>query len=131
MKLTLISHIYNEEYLLPFWLNYHKNIFDYGIIINYDSTDKSLAIIKEICPEWSIINSRNKYYIPHEVDNEVMDIEKKIDGYKICLNVTEYLFCDGNIKDFLINKNNICIEIKGLCLLSNTYNNYYNPLNLK
>ena len=77
MKLTLISHIYNEEYLLPFWLNYHKNIFDYGIIINYDSTDKSLAIIKEICPEWSIINSRNKYYIPHEVDNEVMDIEKK------------------------------------------------------
>ncbi len=131
MKLILISHIYNEEYLLPFWLNHHKSIFDHGIIINYNSTDKSVSIIKEICPEWIILNSKNKYYTPHDVDKEVMYIETKIDYYKICLNVTEYLFCDGNIKDFLINKNNICIEIKGISLLSKKHNNYYNPLNLK
>ena len=30
----LFSHIYNEEYLLPFWLNHHKNIFDHGVIID-------------------------------------------------------------------------------------------------
>ena len=32
-KTTLISHIFNEEYLLPFWLRHHKNMFDEIIII--------------------------------------------------------------------------------------------------
>lgn len=50
MSLTVISHFYNEEYLLPWWLNHHKNIFDNGILINYGSTDKSVEIIKSICP---------------------------------------------------------------------------------
>lgn len=36
-KITVLMHIYNEEYLLPFWLNHHKNIFDHGVIVNYDS----------------------------------------------------------------------------------------------
>ena len=26
MKTTLLTNIYNEEYLLPFWLNHHKDI---------------------------------------------------------------------------------------------------------
>ena len=47
-NLTIISHFYNEEYLLPFWLNHHKKYFTNAIMIDYDSTDNSVDIIKKI-----------------------------------------------------------------------------------
>jgi hypothetical protein len=45
--------------MLPCWLEYHKNVFDYGIIIDWDSTDKSREIIKKICPHWEIRRTTN------------------------------------------------------------------------
>jgi hypothetical protein len=92
MDTTVIIHIYNEEYMLPFWLKHHKNIFNHGIIIDYRSTDNSINICKEICPTWDIITTRNEMFDAKNVDLEVMDIEDKISGIKICLNVTEFLF---------------------------------------
>lgn len=91
---TVICHFYNEEYLLPFWLKHHKKIFDNGIMINYTSTDNSVKIINEICPDWKIIDSRNNFFAAEEVDREVEDIESSIDGWKICLNITEFIFGD-------------------------------------
>lgn len=67
MNSTVLIHIYNEEYLLPFWLNHHKNIFNHGIIIDYRSTDKSIEIYKQICPNWDIIISRNLYFTAIDV----------------------------------------------------------------
>jgi hypothetical protein len=92
MKTTVIIHIYNEEYLLPFWLNHHKNIFDHGIIIDYRSTDNSVNICNEICPTWEIRTTRNNLFSAIDVDKEIMDIEDTFSGIKICLNVTEFLF---------------------------------------
>lgn len=57
--LTLISHIFNEEYLLPFWLEHHSKIFDNGIIIDYYSTDRSIEIINKFCPTWTVIKTKN------------------------------------------------------------------------
>lgn len=91
---TVICHFYNEEYLLPFWLNHHKEIFSHGIMINYQSTDNSVDIIRSIVPDWEIIDSRNREFDSKLCDEEVMDIEKKIKGWKIALNVTEFLSCD-------------------------------------
>lgn len=91
---TVICHFYNEEYLLPWWLNHIKQYFDHGIMINYHSTDRSVEIIKEICPTWEIVNTRNEYFDAVLVDLEVQDIEKNIQGWKCCLNVTEFLFGD-------------------------------------
>jgi len=91
---TVICHFYNEEYLLPFWLNHHKKIFDYGVMINYNSTDNSVKIINEICPEWKIINTRNEFFSALEIDREIEDIELTIDGWKICLNITEFILGD-------------------------------------
>jgi hypothetical protein len=91
---TVICHFYNEEYLLPFWLNHHKNMFTKGIMIDYNSTDKSVEIIKSIVPDWEIITSRNLEFDSRLCDEEVMDIEKNIQGWKIALNVTEFLSCD-------------------------------------
>jgi hypothetical protein len=41
MKTTILTNIFNEEYLLPFWLNHHKNMFDKIISIDYHSTKKN------------------------------------------------------------------------------------------
>lgn len=101
MNITLISHIYNEEYLLPFWLEYHKKIFKNGIIIDYNSTDNSLKIIKDICPDWKIIKSVNSEFGSEDIDKEVMNIENEISGYKIVLNVTEFLITTRKIEDIL------------------------------
>jgi len=99
MRKTIIAVFYNEEYLLPWWLNHHKQYFDHGILINYASTDNSVNIIKDICPTWEIVESRNKLFGAKEVDDEVTDIETRIDGWKICLNVTEFLTGDYSILD--------------------------------
>ena len=93
---TVICHFYNEEYLLPFWLNHHKRMFEKGIMINYRSTDRSVDIIKEICPDWEIIDSSNENFGARELDAEVGLIEKNVSGWRIVLNVTEFLIGDLN-----------------------------------
>lgn len=98
-KTTVITHIYNEEYLLPFWLNHHKKLFEHGIIIDYNSTDNSILICKAICPTWEIVTTKNKYFGATEIDKEVMEIEERVNGIKIALNTTEFLFCKRPIKD--------------------------------
>jgi UDP-glucose 4-epimerase len=102
-KTTLLTNVFNEEYLLPFWLHHHKNMFDEIIIIDYNSTDKSIDICKSICPECKIINTRNKYFGAIEIDTEFMDLENNIEGIKIVLNTTEFLFCETSLKDLFIN----------------------------
>ena len=80
---SIISHFYNEEYLLPWWLEHHKKYFDYGLMINYNSTDRSVEIIKDICPDWQIVNSTNEQFDALRVDSEVSYYEEQIPGWKI------------------------------------------------
>ena len=102
-KLTIISHFYNEEYLLPFWLEHHKNIFDHGILIDYESTDDSVSIIKKIVPHWTVVPSKNVFFDAADCDKEVIEYERLIStGYKISLNITEFI--SSNIKETLHNK---------------------------
>ena len=104
MKKTLLSHFYNEEYMLPWFLNHHKQIFDHGVMVDYHSTDRSVEIIKEICPTWEIITSRNPNFQADTIDYEVMDIERSIDGWKICLNVTELMIGDYSLMNDITNQ---------------------------
>ena len=90
-KVTLISNIYNEEYLLPFWCNHHKSMFDHAVIVDYGCTDKSIDIIKEICPNWEIRKSKNASFGAIEIDKEFNEIESEFEGFKIILNTTEFL----------------------------------------
>lgn len=99
MKTTLLTNIFNEEYLLPFWLQHHKDMFDDIIIVDYRSTDKSVEICRSICPNCKIITTRNQYFDAREIDIEFMDIESTIEGIKIVLNTTEFLFCEKPIKE--------------------------------
>jgi hypothetical protein len=89
---TVVCHFYNEEHLLPWWLKHHKAVFDHGVMIDYYSTDRSMEIIREICPDWEIRYTRNKYFDSAPVDEEVMRIESMLGGWRMCLNVTEFLY---------------------------------------
>jgi hypothetical protein len=97
---TVIAHFYNEEYLLPWWLKHHLKLFDHGILINYGSTDNSVSICRDLAPNWEIINSRNHFFGAKECDEEVMDIESRVKGWKITLNITEF-FCTQDIGIFV------------------------------
>lgn len=99
MKKTILCHFYNEEYMLPWFLNHHKQIFDHGVMIDYHSTDRSREIIKELCPTWDIVTSRNPNFQADQIDTEVEELERGIDGWKICLNVTELMIGDYSILD--------------------------------
>lgn len=128
---TLISHIFNEEYLLPFWLNHHKDMFDKIIIIDYNSTDNSIEICKTICPECQIIKSRNNCFDAEKVDAEVMDIETTLQGIKMVLNTTEFLFCETPVKDlFFHNKKPISYAVTQLSSYSVTLYNINNKYEL-
>lgn len=113
---TLISHFYNEEYLLPYWLDHHKRIFDNGIMIDYDSTDNSVDIIKKCCPNWKIIKSINRDFGARAVDSEVMQIEQSINDWKMVLNTTEFLVT-SNLNGIL-NKypKNTMLETNGIAV---------------
>jgi hypothetical protein len=88
----IISHFFNEEYLLPWWLKHHREIFDHGILIDYHSTDRSADICRELVPEWEIVTSQNYLFAALKCDFEVMKHEERYpDAWKIVLNTTEFL----------------------------------------
>lgn len=91
---TIITHFYNEEYLLPWWLEHHKKIFDYGILIDYSSTDRSVEIIRSICPHWQIFPSAYGAFDAQDCDREVEYYERQVPGWRIALTVTEFLVGD-------------------------------------
>jgi hypothetical protein len=64
-------------------------------MIDYQSTDRSVELIKEICPTWEIRPSQNEYFHAGKIDDEVMEIERELDGWRMALNVPEFLY--GNI----------------------------------
>lgn len=93
---TLISHFYNEEYLLPWWLKHHVDMFDYGILIDYSSTDNSVDICRTIAPHWRVVRSHNVAFDAVAIDFEVQQYEAGLPGWKIVLNTTEFL-CGANL----------------------------------
>lgn len=97
VKTTLLTNVFNEEYLLPFWLLHHKDMFDELIVIDYRSTDKSMDLCRNMWPDCKIFTTRNAFFDAEEIDKEFMDFENGIEGIKIVLNTTEFLVCDKPI----------------------------------
>jgi hypothetical protein len=130
---TVLCHFYNEEYLLPWWLNHHKKLFKNGIMIDYNSTDNSRKIINEICPHWKVLNSRNEYFAARQVDEEVMDLERSLpeNTWRICLNVTEFLIFNQDLHVELESKSEVRIQSVSMIddiVHSNKFPTYEKPL---
>jgi len=100
---TVITHIYNEEQLLPLWLEHHSKYFDRGIIVDFNSNDKSKKIISNY-PNFEIYNSKIDIFSATALDSMMIEFEKGVEGIRIVLNVTEFLLGDPNTseRDFLI-----------------------------
>jgi hypothetical protein len=88
---TVITHFFNEEYLLPWWLKHHVRLFDHGVLIDHGSFDRSAEICREIAPHWRLVRSRLMHFDAFTTDWEVMGFEQELPGWKIALNVTEFL----------------------------------------
>jgi hypothetical protein len=88
---TVITHFYNEEYMLPWWINHHKKLFDYGIMINHGSTDRSVEICKQMCPHnWKIVDTCISEFKTEYIDHEVKFYENTVEGSKMVLTLTEF-----------------------------------------
>jgi nucleoside-diphosphate-sugar epimerase/SAM-dependent methyltransferase len=136
IKSILITHVYNEEYLLPFWLTHHKGMFDHLIIIDHRCTDNSLQICIDLWPTCIILKSSTSCFDARETDEEVMEIERKINGIKLVLNTTEFLFAkcsspfdkeyaNNKIKELFFNSTNNIIFSYGIKSYSPYSNNWY------
>lgn len=129
IKTLLVSHFYNEEFLLPFWIKQHIGMFDDVVMIDYNSTDASVEIIKKLAPHWQIRKSRNEYFLIDPTDKEVMDVEKEFDGYwKMALNTTEFIVMpELNLKKFIVDllekrPDATCISSRGAWMVDTTEN---------
>lgn len=89
---VIVSHFYNEEYLLPWWLSHHSKMFDHGVLINNHSTDRSVEICRQMVPTWDIVTSENTRFEAILCDFEVMKHEARFPGaWKIALTTTEFI----------------------------------------
>jgi hypothetical protein len=92
MKSTLITHFYNESFILPYFLKWHLNLFDHGVLIDYNSNDDSADICRTLAPHWDYIKSEYQFFTAGTNDQEVMKYEAAHSGIKMVLNTTEFLF---------------------------------------
>jgi hypothetical protein len=88
---SVICHFFNEAYLLPWWLKHHLALFDHGVMIDHGSTDASPDIVREMAPHWSLVRSRLTYFDVYLTDFEVMGFEQGLPGWKMAVNVTEFV----------------------------------------
>lgn len=119
VETLLITHFYNEELLLPYWILHHAPMFDNVILIDYDSTDRSVEIIKDLAPShWKVIKSKNKEFSALTIEDEIREYECSYPDnvYKVVLNITEFLVWP-EMKHFLAKHNSTTkpIAIKLFC----------------
>jgi hypothetical protein len=118
---TVIMHFFNEEYMLPWWLRHHISMFDHGILIDYASTDRSVEICRKIAPDWRVVRSRNIDFDALAADFEVMQYENELRGWKISLNVTEFL-CSPDLSQMeteILNSGLDGVQIESVTMVDN------------
>jgi hypothetical protein len=97
LKTTIVTHVFNEKFLLESWLKHHREIFDEGIVIDFESTDDSLDVIRDLAPHWKVVNSPIKLFSAEPLDRLVESIESELDGIRMTLTATEFLI--GNPRE--------------------------------
>lgn len=125
MKITVLTNVYNEEYLMPFWLEHHRTMFDHGIVFDWGCTDRSLDIVREMCPTWEIkkaIDShpskRLEKFDAFENDVLFMYAEMELEGYKVVLNTTEFIMSPQPLRSYLAESTDCYYPLKSFIALS-------------
>lgn len=104
MNLSLLTHVWNEEILLPHWLEHHLALAETGIIIDHGSTDKTLEILSTLPKGWRVEKTKLEWFDAHLLDEENKFYEEQLTGdWKGILNITEFLWHEdlpGLVKDY-------------------------------
>jgi hypothetical protein len=93
-KTLLVSHLRNEEMLLPFFIIQHAPMFDHAVLIDFISTDESRAIIEKYAPpSWLLVkSSTGEVFDAEKTDQQVMFWEQRYpEDWAIALTTTEFL----------------------------------------
>ncbi len=93
-KILMVTHFFNEELLLPYFIRHHAPMFDRVILIDSNSTDRSVELIKKLAPStWTVVQSVNPNSFHYKItDLEVAKWEAQFPGWwKIALTTTEFL----------------------------------------
>ena len=91
---TVITHIWNEQHLLPSWLDWHTDLFDTVIVIDTGSTDASRAIAASTRGV-TVIDHPMPDFDAAKMDAVVQWVESEwVTGWRITLNVTEFFLGD-------------------------------------
>lgn len=117
---TVITHFFNEAYLLPWWLDHHTKLFDNGILIDHGSTDDSVDICRTLAPHWKVVKSRLTHFDAWLTDFEVMGYEFDLQGWKVALNTTEFIISNpglDEIERFLKEEGRKGIAASGLTMI--------------
>lgn len=118
----MISHFFNEAFLLPWWLNHHRELFDHGVLIDWHSTDGSVDICRELVPQWEVIQSENTKFAAILCDFEVMKQESRFpQACKIALTTTEFLVAPALTEvEALLQRNEItAVRLPGAIMVDN------------
>ena len=102
---TVITHFYNEEYLLKFWLRHHVERFNHGILLNYSSTDNSLDVVRQMAPHWKVIDIFDKYFDAEKLEEYIFAQDVQLTGPRISLTVAEFFIGDLSVattKDLIV-----------------------------
>jgi hypothetical protein len=125
MSIGIVTHVFNEELLLPCWLEHHSKIAEQGIIIDHHSNDLTLNIVEEFIkknPTWKVVQSRLPQFSAIGNDAEVMDYEQQLTSkWKMTLNATEFIFTP-NLKDKLaewesLNPEMVAFGARAFCMV--------------
>lgn len=134
-KIGVVTHTFNESLLLAQWLEWHKDIFDCGVIIDHHSTDGSVEALT--LPEnWETRKSRLPNFEAEAVDREVEDVEAYLkDKYNLdfvmTLNVTEFIWSKdfrGEIEQIHNSTPHQAYGMLSYCLVDPSPNSSVNPL---
>jgi len=118
---TVISFFYNDECVLPLWLRHHSIFFDHGIMIDLGSSDSSTELIRQITPDWEIKKCSSEVLDQYTFDLEIMGIEWNTPGWKLVLQISEFLLTHydlNSLGDFYTNEYGVCgVSCHGMTLL--------------
>ena len=89
----MVSHFYNEEMMMPYWVLHHAHMFDEVVVIDHRSTDKSAQIFREYAPSsWQLVNTTLQYFDAAGTDQEVGRYEQTfISPWRVALTTTEFI----------------------------------------
>ncbi len=104
-KAIMITHQRNEELLMPFFIMHHAPMFDKVTLIDFDSDDRTLAIIERYAPpSWTVVKSTTgSVFDAVATDNQVESAELvHPNDWVVALTTTEFLI-KANLRGYLSN----------------------------